>query len=65
MKFISEYMSNDESRTARVYHRGIKDFVVIVKDAMGSYYNTSFETIRVAEDYAEDWVLKDERNPNN
>ena len=57
MKFVSEYISEDEAKIARVYHRGAKDFVVILKDAMGSYYNTSFETIRIAEDYAEDWVL--------
>ena len=60
MRFISEYMNNTMTKTAKVYHRGEKDFIVIVKSDTGSYYNVSFENIQSAEDYAEDWVINNE-----
>jgi hypothetical protein len=60
MRLISEYMSDDESRTARVFHREEKSFVVVVRSDTGTHYSTQFTALRVAEDFAEDWILKDE-----
>jgi len=60
MKFISEYMNTEMTKTAKVYHRDEKDIIVVVKSDTGSHYNVSFENIQSAEDYAEDWVLNNE-----
>jgi hypothetical protein len=60
MKFISEYSSDKLTKTAKVYYCGERDFTVIVKSDTGTYYNVSFNNIQDAEDYAEDWVLKNE-----
>jgi hypothetical protein len=60
MKFISEYSSDELTKTAKVYYRDERDFTVIVKSDTGTYYNVSFNNIQDAEDYAEDWVLKNE-----
>ena len=37
MRFISEYMNNEMTKTAKVYHRGDKDIMVIVKSDTGSH----------------------------
>jgi hypothetical protein len=60
MKFISEYMNTEMTKTAKVYHQGERGIMVIVKSDTGSHYNVSFENIQSAEDYAEDWVLNNE-----
>jgi hypothetical protein len=60
MRFISEYMTDDETKTARVFHRGESKFVVIVRSDTGTHYSAEFDSLRVAEDFAEDWILKDE-----
>lgn len=60
MRFISEYMNNEMTKTAKVYHRGDKDIMVIVKSDTGSHYNMSFENLQSAENYAEDWILNNE-----
>lgn len=59
MRLISEYLSDDETKTARVFHRDEKTFVVIVKSDTGTHYNSTFNSLRVAEDFAEDWILKE------
>ena len=55
---MSEYSNDELTKTAKVYHRGERDFTVIVKSDTGTYYNVSFNNIQDAEDYAEDWVIK-------
>lgn len=60
MRLITEYVNDEMTKTAKVYHRGEKDITVVVKSDTGSYYNVSFKTIQAAEDYAEDWVMNNE-----
>lgn len=60
MRLLSEYMSEDGTKVAKVFFKSEKEYVVIVKSDTGSYYNTMFTTMRIAEDYAEDWVTKNE-----
>jgi hypothetical protein len=60
MRVISEYVSDGMTKTAKVFHRGEGDIMVVVKSDTGSHYNVSFKTIQSAEDYAEDWVMKNE-----
>ena len=60
MRLLSEYMSEDEHKTAKVFFKNEKEYVVVAKSDTGSYYNTTFTTMRIAEDFAEDWVIKDE-----
>ena len=57
MKLLSEYMSDDEKKTAKVYQEANQSYIVIVKDDVGSFYRTKFISERLAEDFAEDWVL--------
>lgn len=54
---ISEYFSDDMKRTAAVYRRG-NSYKVSVKDEMGSTFVSEFEKIDDANDYAEDFALK-------
>ncbi len=57
MKLLSEYMSDDEKRTAKVFYEGKEMYTVMTKDDMGNSYRSGFHTMQTAEDYAEDWVL--------
>ena len=59
MKFISEHLSVDELKSARVFLSGNSEtpYMVIVKDDTGTHYQATFNSIERAEDYAEDWVL--------
>ena len=57
MKLLSEYMSQDESKTAKVYYETNEKYIVITKDEMGGHYTTNFINMRLAENFAEDWVL--------
>ncbi len=57
MKLISEYMSDDESKTAKVYYESPEKYVVMVKDDTGSRYQSTFINERLAEEFAEDWIL--------
>lgn len=57
MKLLSEYMSDNEKRTAKVFYESKELYTVITKDDMGNHYRTSFLNMQKAEDYAEDWVL--------
>jgi hypothetical protein len=60
MKFISEYMNTEMTKTAKVYHQGERDIIVVVKSDTGSHYNVSFDNLQAAENYAEDWILNNE-----
>lgn len=57
MKLLSEYLSDNEKRTAKVFYESKELYIVITKDDMGNHYRTSFLNMQNAEDYAEDWVL--------
>ena len=60
MKLISEYMSGDEKTTSKVYYRKEKDYVVNVVSDSGTHYSSEFKSLSSAEDFAEEWVLKNE-----
>ncbi len=58
MKLISEYMSENGERTAKVYvNEEERNFVVSFKDVFGVHYTTKFTKLQSAEDSAEDYVL--------
>ena len=57
MKLISEYMSEDGKKTAKVYLIDEKAYTVVLKDDMGTHYKTVFMNLTMAENYAEDYVL--------
>lgn len=58
MKLLSEYMSDDESKTAKIYYCGEKEYSVIVRSDTGTHYTSKFKSLMAAEDFAEDWILK-------
>ena len=58
IKIISEYISDEKARAASVYKDlETKDYKVSVRNDTGTYFTTSFETVDLAEDFAESWVL--------
>lgn len=59
MRLISEYLSVDELKSAKVFLTGTekKPYTVIVKDDSGTHYQATFNTLEAAENYAEDWTL--------
>lgn len=57
MKLLSEYMSEDEKKTAKVYYETKESYMVITRDDNGCHYTTKFISMRLAENFAEDWVL--------
>lgn len=58
MKELSKYYGDDNTE-ATVY-RDKDGYFATVKSATGVYYTARFETEEDAENYAEDWVKKDE-----
>jgi hypothetical protein len=54
MELLSEYYSENGQKRAKIF-RNEKDFVVLVGDNLTSYLSEE-----EAENYAEDWVLKNE-----
>ena len=61
MRELSNYFSEDMKKQATVFH--IKEenvFKVVAKSDSGTHYNTCFGTEDEAEQFAEEWVLKDE-----
>ena len=59
MKEISNFIGDGNNRTATVY-KDKDGYYVTVKNASGVYFTSRHEAINLAEDYAEDWILKDE-----
>jgi len=59
MKEIGVYLGENNNRTARVYRDG-EIYLVTVKNAAGVYFTSEHQYLEKAEDYAEDWVLKDD-----
>lgn len=60
MKLLSEYCSDNMSKKAKVFFVAEKNYRVIVNDDFGNVYNATFKNLDDAEDYADDWVLKNE-----
>lgn len=61
MKELSNYFSENMQRQATVFHiKEEKVFKVVAKTESGSHYSTCFSTEDAAEQFAEEWVLKDE-----
>lgn len=62
MRFTSEYLSDDELKSAKVYwadtDKPEKRYIVIVKDDTGTHYQATFASLQQAENYAEDWTQK-------
>lgn len=58
MKLITEYYSIDEKCVAKVYFTNDNKYCVVYNDEFGNTYNATFDTLRIAENYAEDRVLK-------
>lgn len=58
IKIISEYIGENENRTATVY-KDLADnnYMVSVKNEAGSSFIAMFDNIDEAEDYAESWVM--------
>jgi hypothetical protein len=57
-KEISEYFSDDTSKTASVVKElGTGRYIVRLMSDTGSAFSASFETEEDAEAYAEDWVV--------
>lgn len=59
MKLLSEYVSEDFKKEAKVYYVNEKTFTVSVKSDMGITYTASFNRMQLAEDFAENWVIGD------
>jgi hypothetical protein len=59
MKLISEHLSMDGTKTAKIYLTNTTqpEYTVIVKADTGTHYRVTFDSIDKAEDYAEDWTL--------
>lgn len=57
MKLLSEYLSDDGKKVAKVYYETNQEYIVMVKDDAGNHYRSKFENMQNAEEYAEDWVL--------
>jgi len=57
MKELSKYYG--ENTEATVY-KDETGYFTTVKSSAGIYYTAKFESVDAAEDYAEDWVNKDE-----
>ena len=58
IKIISNYVSDDELRSAMVYKvLESGEIKVSVTNESGSTFSSLFDSIDLAEDYAEDWVM--------
>lgn len=56
MKLLSEYLSKDEQKSAKVYYESAELYTVVIKDAYGTTYRTTFLNMKDAEDYAEGYT---------
>ena len=59
MKELGVFLGDGNNRTAKVYKDDDK-YLVTVKNASGVYFTSEHTRLEEAENYAEDWVLKDE-----
>lgn len=58
IKVLSEYFSNDNRRSAKLYVLlPQKEYNVSVMNESGSSFTSMFENINDAEDFAENWVM--------
>ena len=56
-KLLSEYFSDDEKCSAKVFFDNVNYFVVCITDT-GTTYKSMWDSEQLAENFAEDWVLK-------
>jgi hypothetical protein len=55
---VSEYVGDNNSRTAIVYKdMTTNDYRVSVKNDSGTHFFATFENVDTAEDFAESWVM--------
>lgn len=58
IKFISEYIGEDNGRSASVYKDiETKEYRISLGNDAGSYFSITFQDVDSAEDYAESWVM--------
>jgi hypothetical protein len=59
MKLLSEYVSDTDSKTSKVYlcEDGYINKVV-VRDDLGNYFVSEFDSFQKADYYAENWIKK-------
>ena len=58
IRVLSNYLSDDEARTAQVYKvLESGEIRVSVKNEAGSTFSSVFEDLDSAENFAEDWVM--------
>lgn len=63
IKIISNYLSDDESKSAMVYLvLETREIQVSVMDPCGSSFFSTFETVEDAEKFAESWVSDPKNN---
>jgi len=56
---ISEYFSENGKKTAKVFTDG-REYVVVSVNELGTSFKSVWDSREKAEDYAEEWVLKNE-----
>jgi len=56
---LSEFYSENGTKSAKIY-RDENTFFASVKGETGVYYTTKFQKLEHAEEFAEDWVIKNE-----
>lgn len=56
---LSKFYSEDKQKIATVYREDV-NFFTSVRSKTGIWYTSKFETEEHAENYAEEWVLKNE-----
>jgi hypothetical protein len=59
MIFVASYISEEDDRSSSIYQIKESEFIVVIKDSKQMKYKT-FSGLKVAEDYAEEWVTKNE-----
>jgi hypothetical protein len=58
MKLISEYVSDTETKTSKVYLSKDGEYSVVVRDDLGNYFVSEFDSFQRADYYAENWIKK-------
>jgi hypothetical protein len=60
MKLLSLYYSDDMHKEAQVFFVANEEYRVVVRSDSGTHYSTTFGDENSAEDFAEDWIGRDE-----
>lgn len=59
MIFLTSYTNEDNGKTSLIYLTNKEEYVVVTKDKNKMNYVT-FSSLKIAEDYAEEWTIKNE-----